>query len=193
MAQPLPSESKLQQVKRRYRLDDEIWLRRQATWKRYRWALLAFWTGMGGLVGFAIGKLDSPLLWSWTFAAAGGSALVGALVLVLIPPNPPDSVTLTDAGLEFHRPNGRSFTLRLTGGPTVRLLDQSEYLTSHKPRLGPLPPYLMYHSATTETLSLSKDAFEAIREQFLFRGVTPIQKPTPRLWGKGITIWEYRT
>jgi hypothetical protein len=147
------------------------------------------YVGLGALFLFRLGPED-PALLVWVVLGFVGAGLGLLGLVLLLYPSEPNSMELTPDGAVFLRPNGRRFTLRLEGGVGIRLVDQSQYLG--KPlRLGrTYSPYVMFHSATTEQIALTRDAFLALQETLAERGATLVRKrPFPLV--KESTVWEY--
>ncbi|HLY77498.1 MAG TPA: hypothetical protein VKT21_06395 [Thermoplasmata archaeon] len=120
--------------------------------------------------------------------AAGG---VGAAMFFAIGYDTrPIRLEISPSALVFYRPGGKQVSLKLSKGTKVRLLDQSIYLS--KPRfLLNHTPYFMSHSATTELISLTREAFVAIQEDLVVRGAV-LERKGPIPMTPDSVAWEYR-
>lgn len=120
---------------------------------------------------------------------AGAALAVGGFYLGF-QGSEPSRLKLLPQGWLFARPSGKESLLKLGSGSTVRLIDQASW-TAIPRWLGPFPPYVLAHSATTEQIALTKEAFEALRRDLELRGAALIrERPIPLQ--KGSTIREYR-
>ncbi len=174
----------------KFRLDDGVWVSRQEGWGRGRWYLLALWAGLAAFVSGVL-EVRDPSLLVWTLiglGSAGGATLL--IAFVFITPDP-DSMAFKGDDIEFHRPNGRTFSLPLKKGVKVQLLDQSVYLGRRKPLLGPFPNYVLNHSSTIERISLTREAFQAVESELARRGATLVKRRELPLM-PGSQISEYR-
>jgi hypothetical protein len=136
----------------------------------------------------ALGHLRPDLSGFGIVTAVTLGASAGMYFAIAYPPAP-DRMRVTPAGLVFHRPNGRELTLKLAPKTKVTLYDQSALMA--RPHLIALhSPYVLGHSATTEQIVLTREAWEAIRTQLTARGATLV-RAGPVLFAKGSVASAY--
>ncbi len=178
-------------VGRTLRLDDATWRARERSLQRVRRVSLPLMIAIGGAIGFVEARRTGMWSWWWVVGPALFGAGVGGLVLAGLG-SYPDSMTITAEGLEFQRPNGKCFTLNFNEGAKVSLLDQSRNVSRRRSGLGPYPPYVLANSQFTQTVLLTQEAFQAIREELELRGATLIRKGSAPMT-PGSVLYVYRT
>lgn len=195
MAQATPLPSTLESVRfhpapNEIRLDDPTWQSRQKEWRRGRWYVLGIWAGLAGLVSGSI-WIRHPGLFAWTLLGLGGTGAVVLLIAFVFYPADPDTMSIKEGGIVFHRPSGGRFALPLKKGVTVKLLDQSHYLERRKHRWGTFPNYLLNHSSTTETISLTGEAFQAVESELRRREAVLVkQHELPLMPGSRVSVYR---
>jgi len=171
--------AKVGRATREFRLDDDFWrFRKERAHRVTRWApallvasLVCLPLGIL-LWGFVLPRFALLLFFGFGFAIS--------LMAILVRPNDPTRMVLDSDAITLYRANGKKSVLPLKAGSRIGLYDSTALKsgTTFVLRFGsgtpPRGDYLLLYGRAlrNEPFELTKEAFDAIKQEMLARGAT---------------------
>jgi|GEM_PF-3909588 hypothetical protein len=185
-------------VTREFRLDDDYWrFRKERVHRITSWAPALL---VASLVCLPLGIL----LWGFVLPRIAllvffGFGFAISLMAFLVRPNDPTRLVLGSDTITLYRENGKSSILPLKAGLKIGLYDSTalKSSTTFTLRFGsdtpPRGDYLLFygHSLRNEPYQLTKEAFDAIKQEMGERGAT-VLRDGPISTGSTTTLAEFR-